>query len=188
MDELRDLWQKQEVEEVRISVEELRAKAAKFQRRIQWRNLREQTACLIVIFVFGAMCVKTSQAVPRVSYVLIIVAALYIAWHLQARGAPRSLPAEMGRANGIEFYRSELERQRNLLRSIWKWYLGPMLPGMALLITYAIVTAPPGRRTFPAVYAVVAAAFFWLVSLINQRAAERFNRQIAELDRDLPTA
>jgi hypothetical protein len=39
MDDLRNLWQKQEVEEVKmISVDELRVKAAKFQSRIRWRN------------------------------------------------------------------------------------------------------------------------------------------------------
>jgi len=58
MDDLRNLWQKQEVEQMRISVDELRAEAAKFKSRIRWRNLREQVACLFVIVAFGVMCVK----------------------------------------------------------------------------------------------------------------------------------
>ena len=55
MDDLKNPWQNQEVEEVRISVDELRLKAAKFQSRIRWRNLREQAACLFVIAFFAAM-------------------------------------------------------------------------------------------------------------------------------------
>ncbi len=185
MDDFRDLWQKQEVEEMKISIEELRAKAAKFRGRIRSRNIREWAACLVVIVFFGAMCVKVPQMVPRIAYALIVGGAIYVAWHLQMRGTPNSLPADMGRVNSIEFYRSELERQRKLLNSIWKWYLGPLIPGMALLIVYGIVKAAPGQRWFPIVYAVLACGFFWLVGWINQRAAQRLSRQIVELDREL---
>jgi hypothetical protein len=57
------------------------------------------------------------------------------------------LPAEMGREYGIAFYRRELEKQRDLLRGIWKWYLGPLIPGLALFVSlghcYGSAGAPP---------------------------------------------
>jgi hypothetical protein len=187
MDDLRNLWQKQEVEEVRISVDELRAKAAKFQSRIRWRNLREQAACLLVIVAFGAMSLKTPQTIPRIAFALIIAGAIYVAWHIQKWGSPKVVPTDMGRANCAEFYRDELERQRNLLRSIWKWYLGPLIPGLSLLVIYRIWVTPSDRRWFPIAYAVVAAAFFWLIGWLNQRVARRLEGQIAELDRELPS-
>jgi hypothetical protein len=186
MDDVRDLWQKQEIEEVKIPVDELRAKAAKFQSRIRWRNLREQAACLFVIVVFGAMCVKTPQTVPRISFALIVAGAIYVAWHIRKWGSPGVLPADLGRATCVGFYRDELERQRNLLRSIWKWYLGPLIPGFSLLMIYGIWAAPSGRRWFLIAYAVAAAAFFWLIGWLNQRVARRLEGQIAELDRELP--
>ncbi len=186
MDDPRNLWQKQEVEEVKISVDELRAKAAKFQSRIHWRNLREQAACLLAIVWFGAMSVKTSQIVPRIAFALIVAGAIYVAWHIQKWGAPGVLPADLGRANCAGFYRDELERQRSLLRSIWKWYLGPLIPGMGLLVIYGIWVAPSSKRWFPIVYAVAAAVAFWLIGRLNQRAARRLEGQIAELDRELP--
>jgi hypothetical protein len=188
MDELRNLWQKQEVEEVRIPVDELRVKAAKFQSRIRWRNLREQAACLFVIAAFGAMSWKSPQTIPRIACALIAAAGIYVAWHIRKWGAPKVLPADLGRANCVRFYRDELERQYNLLRSIWKWYLGPMIPGMSLLVLYRIWVAPSGRRWFPMAYAVAAAAFFWLIGWLNQRAARQLQGQIAELDRELPSA
>ncbi len=187
MDDLRNLWRKQEVERVKISVEELRVKAAKFQSRIRWRNLREQAACLFVIAAFGAMSLKISQTVPRIGFALIIAGTIYVGWHLQKWGAPKVLPADLGRASCVRFYRDELERQRNLLRSIWKWYLGPLIPGMSLLVIYGIWAAPSDRRWFPIAFAVVAAALFWLVGWLNQRAARRLKGQIAELDRELPS-
>jgi hypothetical protein len=188
MDDLRNLWQKQEAEEVKmISVDELRVKAAKFQSRIRWRNLREQAACLFVVAAFGAMSWKTPQTVPRIGFALIIAGAIYVAWHIQKWGSAKVLPADLGRANCVGFYRDELERQRNLLRSIWKWYLGPLIPGMSLLVIYGIWVAPPDRRWFPISYAVAAAALFWLVGWLNQRAARRLEGQITELDRELPS-
>ena len=186
MDDLRNLWQKQEVDEVRISVDELRLKAAKFQSRIRWRNLREQAACLIVIAAFGAMSLMIHQAVPRISFALMIAGAVYVAWHIQKWGSPKVLPTDLGRANCVGFYRDELKRQCNLARSVWKWYLGPLIPGMSLLVIYGIWVAPSDRRWFPITYAVAAAACFWLVGWLNQCAARRLEGQIAELDREVP--
>ncbi|MCW5979944.1 MAG: hypothetical protein KIT09_17820 [Bryobacteraceae bacterium] len=188
MDDVRNLWQKQEVEEVKFPVDVLRVKAGKFERRIRWRNLREQAACLLVITAFGAMSFKITQTVPRISFALIIAGAIYVAWHIQKWGSPRALAADLGRANCVGFYRDELERQRNLLRSIWKWYLGPLVPGLSLLVLYGIWVAAPERRWFPVAYAVAAAAFFWLIGWLNQRAARQLDGQIAELDRELHSA
>ena len=185
MNEFRDLWQKQEVEEVRISLDELRAKAAKFRKRIRQRNLGEHVACVVVAASFGAMGIKGTETIPRIACALIVVAAVYIAWHLQVWGKPKAWPGELRTANSGGFYRRELERQRDLLSSIWKWYLGPLIPGMAMLIIYGIVSVPASRRVVPVVYAIAAAAFIWAVGRVNQRAAQKLNRQIAELDRDL---
>jgi hypothetical protein len=49
MDELKNLWQDQEVEKMEISVEELRANATNLHRRIRRRSLRELLAAAIVI-------------------------------------------------------------------------------------------------------------------------------------------
>lgn len=186
MDDLRNLWQKQEVEEVKISVDELRLKAAKFQSRVRWRNLREQAACLFVIAAFSAMSFKIPQTIPRIAFALIIVGAVYVGWHIQRWASPKVVPAaDLGRANCLGFYRSELERQSHLLRRIWRWYLGPMIPGFSVLLIYGIWAAPSGRRWFVVGYAIVAAASFWLIGRLNQNTARRLDGQIAELDREL---
>jgi small neutral amino acid transporter SnatA (MarC family) len=182
MDDLREIWQKQEVEEMKFSVEELRAKAAQFQSRIRWRNLREQVACLVVVGMSGAMFVNRPETVFRVSSALMIAGAIYVAWHLQRAGSPPTPPVEMARTDGLSFYRSELMRQRDLLQGIWKWYLGPLIPGPALLAIYGMITAPARLRWFPILYAILAALFCWFVTWLNHRAAQRLSSQIAELD------
>lgn len=182
MDELKNLWQDQEVEKMEISVEELRAKALKLHRRIRWRNLRELLAAAIVIASVTIQFIRVSATVPRISFGLVIAGTIYVVWQLQVRGSAMPIPAEMGRENGIAFYRRELERQRDLLRGIWKWYLGPLVPGLALFVIWGIVTAPPVRRWFPESYAVFCVALFWGIGRLNRRAACRLDRQIEELN------
>jgi len=123
---------------------------------------------------------KVPQPALRISCALTVVAAIYIGWHIHRWGTPKSLAADLGRANCTEFYRPELERQRDLLSSIWKWYFGPLVPGMALFLIYGFVAAPPGRRSFQVIYAMASVAFFWIIGWLNGRAAQRLNVQITD--------
>jgi len=179
--DIKNLWQKQEVENMRMSIDELRRKASAFQKRIRRRNVREYVAAILVIVAFSWMFAASHRVVPRIACGLIVIATFWMVYNLYSRGTARALTAEMGSTSCIEFYRRELERQRDLLRSIWSWYLGPFVPGMAILIAFSIVTSPPDRRWFSEVYAVVAAAFFWGIGYLNIRAARRLQRQIEEL-------
>lgn len=166
---------------MKISIAELRAKAAKFQNRIRRRNLREQVACLLAIIIFGWSFIKAPAPAPRIGFGLIVAAATYIAWHLRAKATPKALPSDIGSANCLEFYRRELQKQRDLLQDIWKWYLGPLIPGMTLLVIWGVLTAPPARRWFPSAYAVFCVALFWAIGQLNFRAARQLDRQIEDL-------
>ncbi len=184
MDDPRNLWQSQEVEEMRISVEELRAKADKFNRRIRWRNVREQVAALIVIVWAGTILWRDPHTVERIAAALLMAGAAHYMWHLKKWGSAMSLPADMGRADCVRFYQSELAQQRDLVGGIWKWAIGPMIPGLALLNTYLIVFPPTSRR-FSVVSAVLVAALISTIGWLNLRAARRLDRRIKELDREL---
>ncbi len=184
MDDPRNLWQSQEVEEMRISVEELRAKAAKFNSMIRWRNVREYVAALIIIVWVGTGLWKVTDTLERIAFALILMGAIYYIWHLWKWGSAMSLPADLGRADCVRFYQSELARQRDLVGSIWKWAIGPLLPGFALLNTYLIVF-PPSSRRFSVVVAVLQAALISTVIWLNRRSARRLDRRIKELDREL---
>jgi hypothetical protein len=173
MDDLRNLWQNQEVEAMKISITELRAKAAAVEGRIRQRNLREQVACLLVLIGLGWLFFRPSPLVPRISFALMMAGAIYVAWHLQVKGAAKVLPSQLAGASCVEFYRRELEKQRDLARNVWKWYLGPLIPGMALLVIW-------GRRnTLP--FATLSVVAFWTIDRMNRRAARSLEQQIDDL-------
>jgi hypothetical protein len=185
MDDPRTLWQSQKVEEMKLSIEELRAKAAKFRNRIRRRNVREQVAALVVLVLFGRYFWETPNTIERIGYVLVMAGTIYYMWHLAKWGAAKFLPVDMGRADCIQFYRGELERQRDLLRGVWKWAIGPIVPGVALIFIYAIATAQPAARWRPIVSVMVSAAIIVVIGWLNQRAARRLDGRIGELNREL---
>jgi len=181
----QSIWQKQKVEGVSMSLDDIRRKAGRFHSKIGWRNAREYVAALAVAIFFGFQFFLTRDALMRAGYLVMIGGMLYLAWQLHRKGSSRSLPEEMGLASGLEFFRKELERQRDLVKSVWSWYLGPLIPGWVLL-TVAMARANPGHlRQIGLVLGVlnlVAALTFVFVWKLNQRAAGKLQRQIDELD------
>jgi len=170
---------------MKFSVEELRAKAAKFRSRIARRNLREYIAAVIVIAIFGWDTWKETLLLPRIAFLLLIAACIYYIWHLHRWGTARPLPTDAGNESCVSFYRHELERQRDLVSSVWKWVLLPLLPGSVLLFTYNIASAPPSARWHQVLLLLFEAALFFGVLWLNLRATRCLDRRIADLDREL---
>lgn len=182
-DRLKSVWQNQPSEGIRMSVDEIRRRAGKFHKKIYWRNAREYVAALVVVVFCGFMVWRVSDALTRVGLGLMIAGMLYLIWHLHRKGSARSLPAEMGLASGLDFFRRELERQRDLLRSVWLWYLGPLIPGPVVLMVAKARTNPDHLRHIGLSLASALFAFLYvLVWMLNQRAGRSLQRQIDELN------
>lgn len=187
MGDPRNLWQCQEVEEMKFSIEELRAKAAKFQRRIWRRNLREYLAAVLVIVFFAAAYWNTHQVIPRIAFAWIIAWSVFYIWYLWRWGSATPVPANLGIA-GVGFYRNELARQRDLLRSVWKWVILPIVPALVLLDVYGFTSTGHGKLRHHVAGVLLEAVLLVVIAWLNLRAARRLDGRIAELDRDLSTA
>ena len=121
------------------------------------------------------------DALTRVACGLIIAGALYVMWRLHQRGASRNVPAEMGLASGLEFHRRELARQRDLLRSVWSWYLAPVIPGLVVLML-ARARINPGHLRPIGLSSALIALLFIFVWWLNHQAARRLQSRIDELN------
>ena len=184
--DIRQVWQQQKTEEIRMSIEEIRRRAGKLNRRVWQRNAREYVASLIVALFFGYDFWRSDDTLERAGYGLIVAGTLWVAWQLHRRGRAMAMPEDMGAAGSVEFLRNELMRQRDALRAVWRWYLGPLIPGLAVLIAAFARTNPAHLRHYGWIvtaYTALAAAFFWWVGRLNLRAADRLDRQIRELER-----
>jgi hypothetical protein len=181
----QSVWQKQQLEGIRMSADEICRRATAYQRRILWRNAREYVGALATVVFFGFQFWWTTDTATRAGFVLIGAGLLYIVWQLWTKGASRSVPAEMGLSSALEFHRRELERQRDLVRSVWRWYLAPLIPGWVVLSIGLARTNPGHIRHFALVFTIfqiVAASAFIFVWWLNQRAARRLQGRIDELD------
>ena len=187
-DRMKELWQSQPREGIRMSIDQIRMSAGRFERRIHRRNLREYLAAIVLIVFFGFEFWRAGDVVLRIGFGSLIAGAFYLIWHMLSKGSWQALPEEAGLASCIEFQRRQLERQRDLLRSVWRWYLAPLAPGMAVLL-YAFARANPGHLRHPVLVVVTEALFFVGVSvaiaLVNGRAAGRLQRQMDELEDEL---
>lgn len=112
---------------------------------------------------------------------LTIAGSLYVCYQLQKRGSARKLPAEPGLKTCLEFHRTELVQQRNLLRDVWRWYLLPFVPGFSLFFASQVMQAPWTRWGIFLVWFVI---LFAGIGMLNRWAARRLQREIEALEKE----
>ena len=182
---MKELGQGQPTEGVRMSIDQIRVSAGAFQRKIQGRNVREYVAAIAVVVFFSYEFSRAGDVLARIGFGLIIAGTFYLIWHLLSKGSWRLLPEDAGLSSCIDFQRLQLEQQRDLLSSVWRWYLGPLIPGLAVLLV-AFGRANPGHLKYPilpvAIYALAIAAAFVGIARLNSSAARKLQRQIDELN------
>lgn len=121
-----------------------------------------------------------------------IAGALFTVFRLRKMGAARQIPAELAFRACVGFQREELERQRDLLLGVWRWYLLPFVPGMTVflvgLFEFAMRQphASEHARAIAWMFTLTAAGcavVFVGVAKLNHWAARRLQREIDALDR-----
>jgi Flp pilus assembly protein TadB len=95
--------------------------------------------------------------------------------------SPAWLSRDLGLLPSLDFYRQELELERDARSSLLSWYILPAVPGVSVT-TVAIALIPGGRGVLPAVVlATLFAAIFTVTVKLSQRVARRLQREIDEL-------
>ncbi|HEV2135220.1 MAG TPA: hypothetical protein VGR47_13380 [Terracidiphilus sp.] len=134
-----------------------------------------------MILFFAVEFVRMHDLMLRVGCGLVIAGTSYVIWHLLTKGAPGRMREDAGRSSWIEFRRAELVRQRGLLRSIWRWYIGPLIPGVIVVFIAAARAARHSLIIWMA-DAVFVVAVFLGIAWLNKKAERKLQRQIEELD------
>ena len=182
-DQLQSLWQDQPAQGKAMSSDELRHRSQRLTRIISRRNLREYVAGAMALVVCGYLAWKVPLPLMRVGFVMSVPALIFIIYHLHRYGSARAMPTDMGLTSCLQFHRGELERQRDLLRGVWKWYLLPLMPGM-ILVCLAPVLAHPEQASRAAWLFAGTLVFFALIGEANRYAAKRLQARIDALERD----
>ena len=179
--DLNKLWQHQPTEEVPMTLEDIRNRARRWQRKVGRRNLLEYAGALFVIVTTSVRLWYETNLVMVTGGVLLMLGTLYVVYHLHRWGSARSMPADAALMDCLGFHRAELVRQRDLLRGVWWWYLLPFVPGSALLIIGRAIERPDRRLLALGVTAAFVVSFT-LVGKLNEYGARKLQRAIDALD------
>ncbi|SRR5579884_829976 len=183
-DHLRWAWRSQTEKPVVMSEQELQQRAYRLQSRIRWRNIGEFGAAVLI----GALCayffLHFETVLLRTGTILIALGVAYVSWQLARHGSAGSVPSDAVAAASLDFLITQLERQRDLLRRIWNWYLLPLLPGMVVFV-FGLSRLPSSRGTgfelsqSAIVHTAVACVVgFALIAALNQGVARKLQRDI----------
>jgi len=187
--DLRSLWQTMPTTPVAITADEMRMRATAFQRQVRQRNLVEYVAAAFVTVIFGWYATFPIPATPLwpAANIMIIAGVVVVVLNLHCLARATTLPDNTTAANLIDFQRRELIRQRDALKSVWLWYIGPMVPGLIVWFI-AVGVGMPGLAPVRALIglggaAVVSLLVFGLIILLNLLGASRLQRMIDDIDR-----
>ena len=183
LDRIQALWANQPKEGFTMSIAEIHARASTLQNVVKQRNLSEYAVggALIVFFSVAAYLART----PLSSFGCALTAAgvAFVMWRLHALGRAASANDLAAAAdNWAAFYRRELVRQRDALRGIWSWYLGPLVPGMIVYWLAIGVRGDLWSWLIAAGGLALTAAVFIAIARANKAAAEQLQAEIDILD------
>ena len=184
-DDLKRLWRSQPAPAADFTIDDLHRTASRFQRTVALRNAVEYLGCGLVVLIFAYYAVTLPYLLMRAGSVLFIVGALVVAWQLHARASTQPKPEDRGEHAWIDYQRRQLERQRDALRSVAFWYLGPFVPGTVVFrwgIETELGAGTPFAQGFVANLAI--AAFFVAVILVNRFASHKLQQRIERLNEE----
>jgi hypothetical protein len=134
----------------------------------------------VVVLVGLTAAGSPSPLVWAACAVLVVGEAVVVAgvWRRSRRAAA---PPDGTTAEVLAHYRGELLRERETLRTVWRWYLAPVLPGLVLFPVAVCVQV--GIRALPVGVgcAVATLGVCALVVAVNRRAAGKVAREIEAL-------
>jgi hypothetical protein len=182
-EDLKDLWQSQDVPKTEIDMQALSIKATDFQKTIKRRNLLEYAAALLVVPVFVHGALYAEPTLTRIGAILIVLGVGVVVTHIHLRGhaSSEAPPVDGPTQRLVAWHRAELERQRQLLLRVPVWYVGPLIPGMVLHQGgYALERSEAWPSSLFAI--LLASGIVVAILWANRAGARKLERQIAELD------
>jgi hypothetical protein len=178
--DLNRLWQDQPTE-VRMAIEDIRNRAGRMKKKADWRDLREYAAAALVVIICLGLGARERNVTVLVGGGLLALGTLYAVYHLRRFGTVRSMPADLGLKDCLDFHRAELVRQHDLYRTVWWWYLLPFVPGTTIILVGRVIERPD-RRWLALGVAVAFSIMGVILGRLNARIAGKLQGRIDDID------
>lgn len=163
------------------------ARATAFERKIRRRNFIEYAAGVLVTVLFGGSAlgaIAKGEVLITAGLLTIIVGVWVALWNLRQRGSNLERRPE---EPCLDHLKRQYRRQYEALRAVPLWYIGPMVPGVALFyfgVAEGVARTLGWSEALSGLAKPVAISFgiFAAIALANVVAARMIRRKIAELD------
>jgi HAMP domain-containing protein len=178
---IEQLWRDQPNGRPPMALDEIRARAREFERRVQqWRRVGGLTVALLIAKT-GWEVWRDSDMVERAGDLLILAALVYLVVRFVRHARADTRPATLGQTSCLEHYRRQLVRQRDLSLDGWKYVL-PFVPGLGLMVGARALQGRPASQVM--VLIVFAIVLFAGVLWVMARGTRVIEREIAAIARE----
>jgi hypothetical protein len=163
-----------------MSLADIRRTAQTFQTTIGRRNAREYLFAVAGSIAFLAMMWILPGLVTKIGCAMTLLAIYFVVYQLHRDGSARVVPVDVAAGDCLAFHRGKLERQRDLLRRVGPWQLGPMVPGLGLFFAGLWLRNVNDRGDVLAmtITGLLMAAVLVVVYWLNIRAANELQREL----------
>src|SRR5271166_1125555 len=120
MKDPQKVWQNQPTEPLKMSANDLRRKALDRQSKARFGARFTIIIGIVCCIVFTWSIVRAHTLLARMGFGLVSLCMVYAAYRAYKWTWPRNLPEEAPIHTCIEFYRRELERERDYNRRWWR--------------------------------------------------------------------
>jgi hypothetical protein len=150
-------------------------------KKIRRRTLMGYAVLFILALSFGSFVFIVPNTLQRIGACLTVAAILYMAYQLYESRC-RDLPSETDLSACWNFYRAELERQRDFHRGKLFWLRFVIIIPGYLLFCIGFAIARPELAPILAAIMVCFVALLIVAVPNNLRCSRKYQRQIDELD------
>ena len=176
------IWRSQPTEIPTMPISYLRHRATELEKSFRIRSVLEQGSCLLAIAMCLGIAVLEQEAWKKLGAVLCGVGGLYAFVQWRRRTAKRPNQTFEAAATAVVFYRRELERKRDIHRSLWRWYLLPcFLAGTAFLLLGIFFGDLPERTVSPWLVLAVMTVVVTAAAFYENYKAAQYQREIDAL-------
>jgi len=175
------IWQNQPTEPFAMTMEKIRQKARELHTKTRRELLGNIAMPLIVIAFSGFGIARTDDPLQRTAFVLAILWSLTGQYFLNRGMWSRTLLGDAALTTGLEFYRQEIKRRRDLFGRILQWSFGPVVFAIGALI---LAVGISNRALFRNMAPFTAMVIVWIagVFVIRIRGQRELQREIEELN------
>jgi hypothetical protein len=181
----KKIWQNQPTEATKMSLDEIRSKARRVQRRAQAAAILWVVIGLALCVAFAHSFVKDQGLLLRIGWGILSLWSLYGAYHAYKWIWPGSLAEDGTLRTSVDSYRSELERQRDYGLHIWRRSgLTFCFLGLAFVVLPPIIKALATPRLLKNAVPFFVLLLLWFIAFYFQRkrGQRRLQREIDELN------